>query len=150
MTPHARVSGTSAAGVERGSLPPGPGRKPTLLVVDDETGVRSYVARMMANWGWSVIAVDSVASAVLVARNTDLQAALCDVVMPGATGLEFVRQMREVAPELPVLLMSGHPTPELFLDEPMPRWWAPVALIEKPFTGADLCAALGHLTTQQS
>jgi DNA-binding NtrC family response regulator len=147
VTSPAQASG-SAAGADRGSL--GPHRMPTLLVVDDETPVRSFIARTMSAWGRSVIAVDSVAAGVLVARNTPLHAALCDVVMPRATGLEFVRQMREVAPDLPVLMMSGHPTPERFLDEGMPQWSAPLALLEKPFTGAALRAALGHVTSQQS
>jgi len=123
---------------------------PTLLVVDDEKPVRAFIKRAMSLRGWSVISVDSVASGLLVLRNCAVDAVISDLVMPRQSGLELVRQIRDIAPEVPVLLMSGHPDAELLAAEPMPRWWAPLALLEKPFTAADLLTALRHVTGHQS
>jgi DNA-binding NtrC family response regulator len=111
---------------------------PTLLVVDDERSILNFVAKAMERRGWSVVEVDSVKEGLSVAQKEPIDVALCDVVMPEAGGPEFARAMRSRPSEVPVVLMTGHPTAQLFVDEPLPCWWKPLPLLEKPFTLREL------------
>jgi DNA-binding NtrC family response regulator len=115
---------------------------PTLLVVDDERSVLSFVSKVMIRRGWSVVEVDNVNDGLAIARDKPIDVALCDVVMPQSSGSEFARAIRSGAAALPVVLMTGHPTAELFAGETLPEWWRPIPLLEKPFTMSELEAAL--------
>jgi two-component system, NtrC family, nitrogen regulation response regulator NtrX len=111
---------------------------PTLLVVDDEHSILSFVGKAMARRGWSVVEVDSVDAGLNVIEERPVDVVLCDVVMPEAGGPEFARAMRSRTGDVPVVLMTGHPTVQLFLDETLPCWWKPLPLLEKPFTLREL------------
>ncbi len=86
--------------------------KEAILVVDDESGVRSSLAGILGDEGYRVSAVGSgeEALAALGARRFDL--VLLDVWLPGADGLEVLERIREADAELPVLVISGHGTIE--------------------------------------
>jgi two-component system nitrogen regulation response regulator NtrX len=86
--------------------------KDWVLVVDDEAGVRSSLAGILGDEGYSVHAVESGERALeaLEARRYDL--VLLDVWLPGQDGLEVLRRIRERDAELPVLVVSGHGTIE--------------------------------------
>ena len=122
---------------------------PNLLIIDDESSVRSFVAAAMSNRGWTVRAAGSVAAAMLLARNNEPDVVLCDVVMPRQGGAELLREMHSELPHVPVLLMSGHSAGQLMRDEHVPCWWRPVPLLEKPFTVQELEQAL-RFTMQES
>ena len=84
----------------------------TVLVVDDEAGVRASLAGILGDEGYAVDAVDSgeAALAALESRRYDL--VLLDVWLPGADGLEVLGRIREADAELPVVVISGHGTIE--------------------------------------
>jgi DNA-binding NtrC family response regulator len=121
---------------------------PTLLVVDDEQSILTFVAKAMGRRGWSVVEVDTVDAGLKIARSKAIDVALCDVVMPNAGGPEFARAMRSGPAAVPVVLMTGHPSAELFVDEPLPAWWKPLPLLEKPFTLSELESALTAALSQ--
>jgi DNA-binding NtrC family response regulator len=122
---------------------------PTLLVVDDEHSILSFVAKVMARRGWAVVEVDNVKEGLEVAGQKAIDVALCDVIMPEAGGQEFARAIRTQTSDVPVVLMTGHPTVKLTLDESFPSWWRPVPLLEKPFTVGELTAALDGALRQR-
>jgi len=84
----------------------------TILVVDDEAGVRSSLLAILADEGYEVEGVGSgeAALAALEARRYDL--VLLDVWLPGADGLEVLSRIRQTDTELPVVVISGHGTIE--------------------------------------
>jgi two-component system nitrogen regulation response regulator NtrX len=84
----------------------------SILLVDDEPGVRSSVAGILADEGYDVEAVETgeACLAALAARRYDLL--LLDVWLPGIDGLETLRRALEADPELPVVVISGHGTIE--------------------------------------
>jgi two-component system nitrogen regulation response regulator NtrX len=79
-----------------------------VLVVDDEAGVRSSLTAILTDEGYAVEAVESGETALelLAGRRFDL--VLLDVWLPGQDGLETLGRLRELAPELPVVMISGH------------------------------------------
>jgi two-component system, NtrC family, nitrogen regulation response regulator NtrX len=80
----------------------------TILVVDDEAGVRSSLAGILADEGYEVQSVDSGEAALraLEVRRYDLL--LLDVWLPGIDGLETLARVRTLDPDVPVVVISGH------------------------------------------
>src|SRR5437667_412665 len=80
----------------------------SILVVDDEAGVRASLGGILGDEGYQVEAVDSgeVAVAVLEGRRFDL--ILLDVWLPKMDGLETLSRVRTLDPEVPVVVISGH------------------------------------------
>ncbi|MGB6884171.1 MAG: response regulator, partial [Candidatus Acidiferrum sp.] len=78
----------------------------TILIVDDEPAAR-YGLRRALEGKYRIAEADS-AEAARSALNTGLpDLVLLDVVLPGQSGLEFLRWMREQGSELPVLVVSA-------------------------------------------
>jgi len=84
----------------------------TILVVDDEAGVRTSLQGILGDEGYVVDAVGSGEACLqaLEARRYDLL--LLDVWLPGIDGLETLGRARTLDPELPVVVISGHGTIE--------------------------------------
>lgn len=87
-----------------------PGVDPTdrrILVVDDEASIRDAIGKFLRARGFDVIATDSAAVALEHLRATRFGAMLCDVRMPGMTGLELLPEARRLDPDLAVLMLTG-------------------------------------------
>jgi PAS domain S-box-containing protein len=79
------------------------------LVVDDNAGVRATVARLLRQIGFDVTeASDSNECIALVRSAPGFALAVVDRTMPDRSGEETIAALREVAPDLPVVLMSGY------------------------------------------
>jgi two-component system nitrogen regulation response regulator NtrX len=80
----------------------------SILVVDDEAGVRSSLSGILRDEGYLVEAVESGEAALqsVEARRYDLL--LLDVWLPKMDGLETLSRVRTLDPELPVVVISGH------------------------------------------
>jgi DNA-binding NtrC family response regulator len=80
----------------------------SVLVADDEAGVRESLAEVLRDAGYAVeTAVDG--SAALAALDTnDFAVVITDLRMPGADGLDVLRKLREVAPQTVPLVMTAH------------------------------------------
>lgn len=124
---------TSAAGVRR-----------TILVVDDEDLVRGTTALMLASAGYAVHeAADAAVAERLLdrldAEGAHVDAVVSDVAMPLVSGVELARRVRERAPSLPVLLLSGRVDATLEADAEA----AGVdALLAKPYRRRELLDAV--------
>jgi len=91
-----------------------------LLLVEDETPVRSLAARALTRRGWEVLATDSAESALTAAesRLADLALVVADLSLPGGDGLGLIRTLRVRRPGLPAILTSGYLTVAAASDEP--------------------------------
>lgn len=80
----------------------------TILIVDDEAGVRASLTGILGDEGYLVEAVESgeLGLAALETRRYDLL--LLDVWLPGMDGLVALSRVRTLDPELPVVVISGH------------------------------------------
>jgi two-component system nitrogen regulation response regulator NtrX len=84
----------------------------TILVVDDEESIRSSLAGILEDEGYrTVIAVDGV-DALAVAQRELPELVLLDIWMPRMDGMETLQKLKELCPELTVVMMSGHGTIE--------------------------------------
>lgn len=89
-------------------------RHATILVVEDEAGVRTVATRFLRAIGYDVIAVDSARAALDTLRaQPGVDLLFSDVVLgSGMNGLELAREARRTRPDLAVLLTSGYPGTE--------------------------------------
>jgi two-component system cell cycle sensor histidine kinase/response regulator CckA len=104
----------------------------TILVVEDDRHLRSLLRRVLEGYGFAVHEAvdgnDAVSRWMEAAGSVDLL--LTDIVMPGRSGLEVARLLREANPALVVMFMSGYTEPALFRDlAPDDR----TAIIQKPY-----------------
>jgi two-component system, NtrC family, nitrogen regulation response regulator NtrX len=86
--------------------------KPRILIVDDDQGTLASLSRAFALEGYTAITSASAARALERLQEEPVDAILSDVVMPEMDGLEFLEKVKEKAPEVPVILMSGQATVE--------------------------------------
>ncbi|HEY3495069.1 MAG TPA: response regulator [Polyangiaceae bacterium] len=81
----------------------------TILIAEDEEGIRRVISRMLRRAGFEVHeARDGLDALEVAGQLKRLDLVITDVVMPALGGPELVRRLRAARPELPVVFMSGH------------------------------------------
>ena len=82
----------------------------TVLLAEDESGVRTFISHILAGYGYKMLAAADGDEAVRVAAGHDgpIHLLITDVVMPGAGGRAVAGQVAERHPEVRVLFMSGY------------------------------------------
>ena len=140
--PRTEAVPTASLGSEEFSLS---GRDRTILLVEDDAGVRAVTAAMLKELQFTVIEADNGARALdIVDRESDIDLLFTDIVMPGGmNGFELGRLARERRPQLPVLYATGYAAsyaaPEKGAD-----------MLAKPYREADLRVKLrGLLPTRR-
>jgi len=108
----------------------------TVLVVEDEDGLRELARRLLQRLGYTVlIAADASEASRLFEENPTIDVLLTDVVMPGASGPELTSQLIEQRPALKVIYMSGY-TEDAIVHHGVLK--AGIAFLHKPFTSETL------------
>ena len=79
-----------------------------ILLVDDDDRLRDSFYNILSMEGHTVRTASSGESALRMAEDEAPDAVIMDVRMPGMDGLETLRHMKQKAPKLPVLLLTGH------------------------------------------
>src|SRR5215510_31397 len=80
----------------------------SILIVDDEAGVRSSLQGILTDEGYAAESVDSGEAALKAVENRRFDLLLLDVWLPGMDGLETLSRIRTLDSELPVVVISGH------------------------------------------
>ncbi len=110
----------------------------TILLVEDDTGVRSMMRTALQKRGYRVLAAADGAEAIETERAQAGPIALLvtDIVMPGMSGSTLAELLRERRPGLPVLYISGYPDAG---DDPRESW------LQKPFAPGALTARVREI-----
>jgi CheY-like chemotaxis protein len=120
------------------------GGTPTrVLVVDDEEAIRRLLARLLAKRGYEVAEAMTVDDAVALVETFKPGLLICDVRMPDGGGVALHRRLREAHPEIirGFIFITGDPASM----EPRDPELVDAAILEKPFTAADLDALLAQI-----
>lgn len=90
------------------SSPPGAlAEDEPILVVDDEEIIRSLMQELISSMGITVVTAASGEEAVSLVRQQHFKMAFLDVMMPGISGVEALRRMREIDPRLIAIMVTG-------------------------------------------
>jgi two-component system, cell cycle sensor histidine kinase and response regulator CckA len=89
---------------------PLPNGDETILVIEDEDALRELMAHILSGCGYKVLKAANGSSAVAINRQhkSDIHLVISDVVMPGLSGPDVVKQLREDRPGLKVLYVTGY------------------------------------------
>jgi putative two-component system response regulator len=80
---------------------------PKILVIDDEAGVRRTVCRELRNQGCEYTQAANADEAKSMIKNRDFDLVLCDVKMPGESGLDLIKHISEKSPDSAVIMITG-------------------------------------------
>ncbi|MEO8681613.1 MAG: PAS domain S-box protein [Vicinamibacterales bacterium] len=110
----------------------------TVLLVEDNEGLRQLAARLLRRGGYTVldeVSTAELALSVLASYSGPVHLLLTDVVLPGMSGRQLSEQLKQSRPDLRTLFMSGYTDDTIVrhgvLDQDMP-------FLNKPFTAATL------------
>jgi two-component system nitrogen regulation response regulator NtrX len=84
----------------------------TLLIVDDEPGIRKTLTGILSDEGYSVQSAESGEEALRILRSQPVSLVLLDIWMPGQDGIETLKRIHDLYPGIVVVMMSGHGTIE--------------------------------------
>jgi two-component system, OmpR family, response regulator MprA len=79
----------------------------SILVVDDDAGLRKALQRVLASHGFAVEVAEDGDEALARLRTQRFDAIVLDVVMPGSDGMEVCRRLRADGDQLPVLMLTA-------------------------------------------
>lgn len=113
----------------------------TILIVEDDAGVRAFTRRALERLGHRVLEADSADAAFGVIEGTGepIHLVITDIVMPGMSGRELAIRLSIEQPSVRLLLMSGHDgvADEVQREDGLP-------FLQKPFSMEHLAASVGR------
>jgi CheY-like chemotaxis protein len=121
--------------------------KEAVLVVEDETAVRTLISQVLQNYGYRVLeAGNGIEAWGEVSRNAaePVDLLLSDIVMPQMGGVELADLVRTLLPDVRILFMSGY-ADEIEIDEMLSMGRA---FIKKPFLPESLVAKVRQTLDQ--
>jgi signal transduction histidine kinase/CheY-like chemotaxis protein len=130
------------------AVPAAPQHRATILLVEDDDGVRRLTRRVLEQYGFRAVEARTGIEALelLTLDHPRVDAVVSDLVMPGMSGKELVGRLRGLRPEIPVVYLSGY-TSEEVTDQirAHPRQ----TFLQKPFSPDALATALEELLGDQ-
>jgi CheY-like chemotaxis protein len=119
----------------------------TVLILEDEDGVRELAARILSEHGYRVVPARNGSEALAALREgaSSPGLLLTDVIVPDMGTDELESQVHTLRPDLPILYMSGYPRDEI-LDRGLLREDQP--FLQKPFSGEDLASDVGRMISR--
>jgi two-component system nitrogen regulation response regulator NtrX len=113
----------------------------SVLIIDDEPNIRRMIGALIGAEGYEVRDANDGAAAVAAAEESGPDIALLDLMMPGPLdGLATLARLREIDPDLPVIMMSGRAG---LADAVRATKLGAFNFLEKPLTPEGLLLALG-------
>ena len=134
---------TAAAAAEAAAATPTVGSE-TILLVEDEPEVRTYLNEVLLDLGYTVLSAAHPNQARELSRSHSgaIHLLLSDVILPESNGPALATELRRLRPDMQVLYVSGYPTQAIIASGAL---HADAAFLHKPFTPAALAAKLRSL-----
>jgi CheY-like chemotaxis protein len=79
-----------------------------ILIVDDEEAFRASASKVLSRRNFIVSEAANGLAALEMIRSADIDVVLLDLKMPGMDGITALQKIREIKPELPVIILTGH------------------------------------------
>lgn len=112
-----------------------------ILCVDDDAQVRTFIARVLDSAGHVCVAAADATEARALLAETAFSAVLCDINLPGESGLELLRDLRTEHPEIATVMVTGRDEPAL---ADTARHLGAFGYLTKPFAPNELLIDLAN------
>jgi two-component system nitrogen regulation response regulator NtrX len=113
----------------------------SILIVDDEPAILNSLSKILEDEGYQVVVAKSGHEALKVISNEVPALVILDIMMPEMDGLETLKRAHEQAPQLQILMMSGHGTIETAVRA---MRLGAYGFIEKPMTLENVVQQVRH------
>jgi two-component system, NtrC family, nitrogen regulation response regulator NtrX len=80
----------------------------TVLIVDDEKGIRDILSQILTDEGYQVLAAEDGISGLQIAQSNQIDLVLLDVWLPHMGGIDVLEKLKESRPDTEVVVISGH------------------------------------------
>jgi two-component system OmpR family response regulator len=81
--------------------------KKHILLIDDEADIRDMLGQVLTLKGYRVATAATGAAALRLAKEDPPHLVLCDLQMPDTDGLVLIDQLKQILPQVPILLLTG-------------------------------------------
>jgi len=121
--------------MDRSSAPSEASRRPGILVVDDDAGIRENIADLLSSENYEVVSAANADEAMRVLESQPIDLLLTDFQMPGRNGVELIEAARRANHRVPAILMTAY----LYVFEQMDeRRREGITLLRKPFDAEEI------------
>ena len=115
-----------------------------ILVIDDEPGIRDIIGRVLEDSGHEVRSYENGRGAIEQVKSWAADLLITDIFMPEVEGLETIRRIRQIRPDLPIIAISGvDMAGSDYLG--IAKKFGAVATLKKPFWPANLVDLVSRL-----
>jgi len=118
----------------------------SVLVVDDDSAIRSSLCLNLEQASYLPTSAEGGPQALELLKSNDFDIVICDLRMPDLDGLEFIRQCKEIKPEVAVVMMSGFGSSELAIEALRAGAYD---YISKPFSVEELVLTLRKIEERE-
>ena len=115
------------------------GRPLRILVTDDSKLLRKKLRLELEKYGCEVLEAENGKEAVMKTLQEKPDGVFLDIVMPEVGGIEALRVLKEVSPDLPVIMLSSAGTPQKLMET---LKLGALDFIQKPYTSAQIQKAI--------
>jgi CheY-like chemotaxis protein len=109
-----------------------------VLVIDDEPSVRKVLRDILATFGFQTDAVGDGPAGIAQFRQHGYHVVVTDLLMPGMTGVEVATKLRDIDPNVGVILLTGSSSPAVSAEAKRDR----LSLLQKPVSPDQLVTAV--------
>ncbi len=114
----------------------------SIMVIDDDGAVRTMLRRTLESAGYTVVEAAGGRAALAAVKSAPVDLVISDILMPDMEGIETIRALRRIDPDMKIIAMSGGGQVEsdVYLEAAMAFGVARV--LSKPFANEELFAAV--------
>ncbi len=123
--------------------------KGKILVVDDEPVVLKSCERILNPEGFDVLTAERARDAISIIKNDNIDLIITDLRMPEMDGVEFIRNIRSIKPDIGVVVITGYPSQESIRDtlglgvlDYLPKPFSPALLLDVTMKAIDARKAI--------
>ena len=124
--------------------------QPTVLVVDDDTGLQQMFKLFLKKQGFARIVVGTGKEAIAAMRKQKFELCFLDLQLPDTTGDEIYKEAKDIQPNMPIVIITGYPDSQM-LDNILKL--GPVTVLKKPLKVEALqktMQMLGHKVNEKA
>lgn len=116
-----------------------------ILIIDDEPHILTMLERMLGSEKYEIETAANGAEGIWKFKSKGADLVITDIIMPDKEGLETIREMRKMAPDLKIIAMSGGGKVSADNYLPMAEKFGAASILAKPFTKKEMVAAVERL-----
>jgi two-component system, NtrC family, nitrogen regulation response regulator NtrX len=87
-----------------------------ILIIDDEKAIRKTLSEILSYEGYKIDDAENGEEGLKKIKEKSYDVILCDIKMPKVDGLEFLEKAKEISPDVPIIMISGHGTIETAVE----------------------------------